>query len=75
MYSLPISPQHVAKISRKQEVGFHVKDNFNSVWVVEHIDPKIRFEMNGQRINAGEAVLLRHAHTAQWLASDDHVVK
>lgn len=56
-------------------MGFHVKDNFNSVWVVEHIDPKIRFEMNGQRINAGEAVLLRHAHTAQWLASDDHVVK
>mmetsp|Transcript_50155 Transcript_50155/g.57704 ORF Transcript_50155/g.57704 Transcript_50155/m.57704 type:complete len:479 (+) Transcript_50155:40-1476(+) len=75
LYSVPISPQHVAKNSRKQETGFHVKDNYNSVWIVEHIDPKIRFEMNGQRVNAGEAVLLRHGHTAQWLASDEYGIK
>jgi len=68
--SCHISPNHVAKFSRKQEVGFYAKSNYDTVWVIEHIDPKVRFENAGNPVMAGEAILLKHCQTAQWLASD-----
>jgi len=50
LQSLPISSQNIAKFSRKQEVSVTPKENFNSVWIIEYSDPKVRFEFNGKPI-------------------------
>jgi hypothetical protein len=42
----------------------------NTLWTVEHFNPKERFEGNGESVIAGEIVLLKHCATGQWLASD-----
>ena len=68
---MPISNQNYAKFSRKQEVSVTSKDTFNSVWIVEYHDPKVRFEYNGQPVQCDQPVLLKHCFTAQWLASDN----
>jgi len=40
------------------------------------MDPKNRFENIGKPVKAGDCILLKHCHTAQWLASDEaHAVK
>ena len=52
LHSCHITPIHVARFSRKQEVGFFAKSDYNTVWTIEHIDPKVRFE------NAGNPVLV-----------------
>jgi len=71
LHSTHISPTHVARFSRKQEVGFYAKSSYTTVWEIEHIDPKVRFENQGNPVMAGDPILLKHCHTAQWLASDD----
>jgi len=70
LHSCHITPSHVAKLSRRQEAGFYAKNDFNTVWIIEHVDPKVRFENEGNPVLAGEAILLKHCQTAQWLASD-----
>jgi len=72
LHSCHITPNHVAKFSRKQEVGFYAKSNYDTVWLIEHIDPKVRFEKSGSPVLAGDSILLKHCQTAQWLASDPH---
>lgn len=71
LHSLPVSPQRCSKFSRHQEVSVIAKDVFNTVWVFEYADPKVRFEMGGQPIRANEPVLIKHCFTSQWLASDN----
>lgn len=71
LHSTQTSPTHVARFSRKQEVGFYAKTGYNTVWEIEHFDPKIRFETSGEPVKAGDPILIKHAQTAQWLASDD----
>lgn len=85
LQSLPITSQNCAKFSRKQEVSVTPQNNFNSVWIMEYYDPKVRFEFNGQPVQVrvcvlmmavkdfkvNETVLLKHSFTAQWLASDE----
>lgn len=44
--------------------------NFDGVWVIEHIDPNIRFEMQGEYVRANEPVLIKHFHTNVCLAAD-----
>jgi|ERR1712224_1039088 len=56
--------------SRKQEASAHSNDNYNCTWVVETLDPNFRFECEGQPVKAGEPVLIRHAATGHYLASD-----
>jgi len=53
LHSCYITPSHVAKLSRRQEVGVYAKSDYNTVWTIEHIDPKVRFE------NEGNPVLVR----------------
>jgi hypothetical protein len=41
------------------------------MWVIDHIDPNVRFEMQGDIVKANDPVLLRHQHTCVYLAADD----
>ena len=36
------------------------RSDYNGVWTFDHIDPNIRFEMQGEIIKSGEPVLIRH---------------
>lgn len=47
-----------------------LKQNFNTVWILEHPDPNIRLEMTGQPITVDDTVLIKHEMTNQWLAAD-----
>lgn len=73
LHSLPATPTRCAKISRKQEVCLIDADVFNTVWKAEHSDPLLRFEMEGQPIRGDDVILIKHAFTQHWLASDDIV--
>ncbi|KAL4454993.1 hypothetical protein ABPG74_006375 [Tetrahymena malaccensis] len=73
--SQPADPQRSKKNSRQQDSFLSSKDNFDSVWVVEHIDPQIRFEMNKQPVRANDPIILKHFQTNQYLASDEQQVK
>lgn len=48
-----------------------LKDNYNTVWILEHPDPNERLEMSGHPIKADDSVLLKHEMTNQWLAAED----
>jgi hypothetical protein len=39
------------------------KDNINTVWVAENVDPKVRFESNGVLVNVNHPVLIKHTLT------------
>lgn len=41
------------------------------MWCIEYSDPKLRYEMKGEPVRAGEPVLIKHVPTSQWLASDN----
>lgn len=70
------STQSFAKISHFNEVLFTVKgDSFNTVWAIEHIDPKIRFEMEGEPVRVTDEVLLKHCLTANWLGTQNDGMK
>jgi hypothetical protein len=36
------------------------KADGNGVWVLDHVDPNVRFEMQGEIIKSGEPILIRH---------------
>ena len=38
-------------------------DVFNTVWKLEHSDPKIRFEMEGQPVKIDDVILIKHSFT------------
>lgn len=38
--------------------------------MIDHIDPNIRFEMQGEIVKAGEPVLIRHVQTSVYLGTD-----
>ena len=42
LYSEPSSINRFSKVSRLQEVIFMLKNNYNTVWVIEHTDPNQR---------------------------------
>ena len=48
-----------------------VRPGFNAVWVLDHIDPNFRFEMQGEPVKAGDPVLIRHVQTCVYLGADD----
>ena len=37
-----------------------LKQNFNTVWLLEHPDPNVRLEMTGQPITTDDTVLIKH---------------
>jgi dolichyl-phosphate-mannose--protein O-mannosyl transferase len=70
LYSEPSSINRYSLVSRLQEVIFMLKNNYNTVWTIEHSDPNQRLEMEGKPIKINDSVLLRHEMTNQWLAAD-----
>jgi len=59
----PLSLNQVAYVSAARQ-------NADSLWVLEHIDPQVRFEMQGEIVRAGEPVLLKHVTTCVYLGAD-----
>jgi hypothetical protein len=70
LHSSAITPSKYAKKSRKQETGFIMDGSVSTVWEIEHLDAKIRFESYGEPVKACDPILLKHSFTGQWLASD-----
>jgi hypothetical protein len=60
LYSEPVSINRYSKVSRLQEAVFMLKQNFNTVWLLEHPDPNVRLEMTGQPITTDDTVLIKH---------------
>ena len=48
-----------------------LKNNFNTIWILEHPDPNVRLEATGKVIGADDTVLIKHEMTNQWLAADN----
>lgn len=59
-----------SKFSRFQEVSVTADLSSNTLWTIEHFDPKIRFDGKGAEVVSGEVLLIKHCTTGQWLASD-----
>ena len=48
------------------------KPDFNGVWVIDHIDPNFRFEMQGEIVKSGDPLLIRHVQTCIYLGADEN---
>lgn len=70
LHSCHSSPSVHAPVTRNQEVCMTLKDVYDCVWEVEHIDPKVRFEMYGEPVQANDPILIKHSNTNHFLASD-----
>jgi len=68
--STPLHPSCHSDKSHNQEASMHTQESYNMVWIIDAIDPNDRFERQGEPVKAGEKILLRHAQTIQYLASD-----
>lgn len=42
----------------------------NGVWLVDSVEPNTRFERQGEIIQSGEPILLRHVPTCVYLGAD-----
>jgi Ca2+-binding EF-hand superfamily protein len=70
LHSTHASPALHAPVSRNQEVCMILKDVYDCIWEIDHIDPKVRFEMYGEVVPANEPILIKHSNTNHYLASD-----
>lgn len=59
-----------SKFSREQEVSMTANLNSHSLWAIEKVNAKERFDSVGKEVNEDEPILLKHVSTGQWLASD-----
>jgi hypothetical protein len=67
------TPTVSAALSMKQLCFMNAtRPNSDGQWVIDHVDPNVRFEMQGEIVKAGDPVLIRHIPTCVYLASDDH---
>lgn len=65
------TPTVCAPLSQKQiAYASAARQNADGLWVIEHCDPSIRFEMNGEIVRSGEPVLIKHVTTCVYLGSD-----
>ncbi len=48
----------------------HTHPTYDTVWSVEHGDPNKRYAMKSQPVPVNESVILEHAGTSHYLASD-----
>jgi hypothetical protein len=60
-----------SKFSRHQEVSVTANFNSNSIWVIETVNAKERFDSVGKPVLTNSTILLKHLTTAQWLASEN----
>lgn len=63
LHSCQISPLCYARFSRNQEVCMHIKKIYNTVWVVEDVNPVTRHDSIGLPVAANSGVIIRHAAT------------
>jgi len=70
LFSSLVSPQSYSRFSRNQEVLEITELTYNSCWCIEHIDPTIRFSLEGKPISTKEPFIIRHCSTNRLLASD-----
>ncbi len=68
--STPESPMHKSPVSGFQEVCVTNMKTFDTVWEIEDLDPNTRFEVNGDAVSANGPVLIKHASTCHFLASE-----
>lgn len=61
---------HHSPVSKFQEVVVTGKQTFDTVWEIEATDPNYRFEMSGEPVRANGPILIKHASTCHYLASD-----
>lgn len=61
--SAPLSLFQVAYLSA-------ARPNADGLWILDHADPNIRFEMQGEVVRSGEPLLIRHVNTCVYLAAD-----
>jgi len=66
------TPTVCAPLSQKQIVYANAaKESSDGLWVIEHADPVMRFEMEGEVVRVGEPILIKHLNTNVFLAADD----
>ena len=63
-------PQTYSPISRHQEASMHAKQSYLSQWIIDHPDPNIRLEVQGEPVKLANPILIRHCQTLHYLASD-----
>lgn len=69
--SYRLSPTVCTEVSRRQLVSISAANpNAESMWVIDHVDPNLRFEMQGEVVRANDPVLLRSQHTCKYMAAD-----
>jgi hypothetical protein len=69
------TPSCHSSISKNQEVSVDTTNNFQSEWMVAFIDPKFRFEMEGEPVPANTPLLMIHCGSNENLNSNDkHLV-
>jgi len=66
------TPNICAPLSQKQ-IAFAsaARTNADGLWVIDHVDPVIRFETQGEVVKAGDPILIRHVTTSVFLGADD----
>jgi hypothetical protein len=70
LFSSLVSPQSYSRFSRNQEVLVNTELTYNSCWCIEHIDPTLRFSLEGKPVSTKEPFIIRHCSTNRLLASD-----
>lgn len=70
LFSSLVSPQSYSRFSRNQEVLVNTEFSYNSCWCIEHIDPTLRFSLEGKPVSIREPFIIRHCSTNRLLASD-----
>jgi len=63
--------QTYSPISRLQEASMHANKTYLSQWIIDHPDPNYRLEKQGEPVKLAESVLIRHAQTQHYLASNN----
>lgn len=67
---MAVSPMRSSKFSRLQEVSVTATLSSTSLWTIEKVNAKERFDSVGKEISIDEPILIKHIPTSQWLASD-----
>jgi hypothetical protein len=73
--SQPLSPNVFSPISRFQECSMNAKNSYAGTWVIDHIDPNFRYENQGKPVEVADPILIRHASTSHYLASDNVLIQ
>lgn len=70
LFSSLVTPQSYSRFSRNQEVLINSEISYNSCWCIEHLDPTLRFSLEGKPVSTNEPFIIRHCSTSRLLASD-----